>query len=506
MKLKSRKSNSITLLFAEILLFVWFAFPLALVIRGEVTISTLQQLVWINLLLILIIFLYCITEKNIKNRFSLMAFNISFTILVMGSFLTSIGDNSFWGKHIFSSVSYISLENEAKGLVYIFLSLFSVFSAYQSNSLTKKRDINSLIRNFKSGSELDVNRIRYWSKIFMYIGAIAAFIKTGSMAMYTLRYGYLSTYLVTDAFYQNPLIDLFDKFFLLGLHGYLATFPDRKAIHLPLLLLISYSCLSLLTGQRGTFVINCLFIVWYFMKRDAVKTNEKTLVSKPKLLILIIFGFCLLAFLYNFGYSRVGASSDSTSFLDSALSLIGDQGGSGRLVALSLENRERMLDFISPALMIFWPINNFLINNSIARIFTGGVLGQSANALLNSPRFSSVLTYITNREAYLNGAGLGTCYIAELAASYGAISVILFSFLLGKMFKTIDSITVGNWKKTVFLFYAFTVLIYIPRQATLSIIPESIALLLFILMISVLSKKTKTFQRSKPSSDSEQKT
>ena len=138
-------------------------------------------------------------------------------------------------------------------------------------------------------------------------------------------------------------------------------------------------------------------------------------------------------------------------------------------------------------MMAFSPVRNFIINNSIVRLFTGGVLGQNISSLSRAGSFDSVLTFITNESAYFNGSGLGTSYVAELAVSYGAIGIIIFGLILGKLFYKIDHIKLSNWPNNVLWMNAFIVLTYIPRHAALQIIPESVSAILFVLLVSMLS-------------------
>lgn len=492
----NQKTQGVTigLVFVDVLLLIVFFF-LRLSIKNTVYESDLQRLVYLIIVLIFLILLFCFLFGNMKKRFTLGAFTISFTVLIMGSYISNITNSDFWGKFVFQTVSYFSLENEANGLMYIFLSLFSVFLAYQQKLKFRIKLGNHSINTFKDKDTLDIEKVRYWTKVFMWIGAIATFIKTGSKIYFVMINGYLSTYLASNVFFNNPIIDLFDKFFVLGVFGYLATFPSYKNIKMPIALLMLYGCLSLGTGVRGEFVVYTLFVIWYLMKRDEIIISEKIIITRFKVFVLGVLGTVLIAILYNYGYYRRGLDSDSNSLITSVLSFINAQGGSGRIVALALENKNKMLEVMSPALMVFWPINRFLKNNAITRIFTGGVLGQSLEALRDSPTFSAVLTYITNPQAYLNGGGLGTCYIAELATSCGLVGVIAFNLILGKILKSLDNVDLGNWKKTVFLFNVFRIFIYIPRDSVLGIIPESVFLVLFIVLIGVLGRKTKGLRK-----------
>lgn len=462
------------------------SFPIYSIYICDVNIGTLDTLVVLNLLLVITIYMYCFSNKAIKERFTLFAFNTTYTVLILGTYIANIGNDSFWGKHTFQLTSYISILNEAKALVYIFMSLLCVFISYLINdNVCRKKQI--VIQGEKNG--FNIISVRKWSKLFMYLGAVAAYTKALGKFFYVSKYGYLSTYLEDGtAFYNNIIVDLFDKFYIVGLFGYLATFPSLKKIKLPIIMFVIYNMISLATGTRGELIVNTLFILWYLIKRDRLIENEKIIISRRKIIALAFLLLFAIVFLYDWGYQRVGANSSTEGFFSKIIGFINNQGSSGRLVALSLENRDNMIKYMSPFMMIFWPINNFFINNTIVRMITGGAFGQNLN-ITQTPIFSATITYVTNKNAYLNGGGLGTSYVAELATSYGMIAIVVFGLILGYCIRRIDSINVGNWRMTTFIFNAYTILIYIPRQSTLGIVPNSVAVLLFILMISMLCKK-----------------
>lgn len=456
---------------------------LSLVFLGsDISINTLGVLTVLNIIQSAIVIIFC--ANKLKERFTLFSFNVAFFILLQGAYAMNIGNTRFYGTHVFAYVSHISYDNEAKGLMYILIAQSITFMSYflfETNQEIDEKD--TLLSNNNSS-------LRSWSRVFMLIGAIAAFVKVGLKITFVAVYGYLGTYLTNGtAFYENAVLDLFDKFYYLGLFGYLSTFPKIEKTKKHIYIFVLYSFLTLLTGIRGELVVNILFIVWYLSKRDEIIKDENTILNKRRILILSVIAVISFSLLYEFNYTRFGQHSSEKGILNKVLGFVEVQGGSGRLVGLSLEYRDDMLQYISPVMMIIYPVRNFLINNSLVRIFTGGVLGQSLEALRRTPSFGTVLTYVTNPGSYLNGSGMGTCYVAELATSYGIITILIFSAILGFLLTKIDKVRLSDWEKNVLCMNAFTVLTYIPRHSLLQILPDSAAAIIFVLIIKALAKR-----------------
>ena len=474
--------------FTEIIILLFsllFAFFI-IFIENDIYFSTMQILVWLNTFQTIAILIYCIRNNQLGSKFAFFIFNIAYFILLQGAYLCNVYNESFFGIHVFTNAVSISYLNEAKGLLSILLSQFVVFFVYALYNKNRNMIPNS--------TPTDGNMEKYskWSLVFMTLGGIAAFIKTGLKVIYVFMYGYLGTYVASgNALYQNPVIDLFDKFYLLGFYGFLATFPTGKKLKIPMTIFIIYSFLNLMTGARGGAVINILFIIWYLSKRNDVLQIKRHYLSMKKCFLLAVAAFIAFPLLYDYGITRVGGTVADIGALDKILIFIQGQGGSGKLTALGLEYSENIYTYISSIMIVFAPIRSFLINNSIARIFTGGSLGQSVETLYKTGGFADVLTYVTNPSSYLNGSGIGTSYVAELTVAFGYVGVIAFSIFLGFILYYIDHLKFDNWITNVIFLNLFVSITYIPRHSTMGFIPESASAVVFILIIMFISGKIK---------------
>ena len=478
-KVYNTTNKNYIFLLVEITLFFVCLFYYINIDKTNVTFNNLNTLVIFDFILFVILFLYCISGHNIQKNIGLLCFSIAFFVLIMGQYFLALFDSTIYGKYIFTTVSTISLKNELTGLFVIFISLLCVSIGY----IVGKDSERPLFTEKKKALDLKNDIYSRYSLYIMYIGAVASFIKLFAKIYYSQMNGYLSIYLNTgSALFTNPLLDMFDGFYMIGFIGLLASFPSRDKLKKPIMLYVLYTILSLFTGQRGDLVINIIFMMWYLSKYADIH-SEKPFLTRKKIILIGALSIFLISFLYTWGYSRVGVSVASESIDQKIRNFIYGQGGSGHLISLSLENIDSMEQYISKPSMILWPVENFIVNNSVVRLFTGGALGQSAG---NIGSFGGALTYITNRASFLNGSSVGTCYLAELFCSCGFIGIIIFNLILGKFIKKMDFIKPNNWKSNTLFIKIFLIIVYIPRQATLQFIPESVITIIFILIVSWL--------------------
>ena len=486
------------------------AFVLQFYTREDVMLATVFHMVQVAL-----IFLYCLDLRKLRDRFAYLAFHVAYTVLLQGTYFAEFGNPAFYGNFHYSAVVRIHYVNQVRGLFYILLSQLVVFAAYTYDEWKEIRWVTSIRYRLckllpdrkthrisrRSHNLEDRNTIcwiRRISMFFMIAGGVAAFTKLGLKIAFVLTHDYLDTYLNTgDALYQNPILDLFDKFYFLGFYGYLCTFPKKKQLIFPVVLYGVFAVLTLMTGVRGDLVVNTLFLIWYLFQWDRNAEGQKPFLPVRRILMLAVLGLGGFVFLYYFGRRRLGITDDEFSLLGGLVGFIKSQGGSGQLVETGLEFREELHTYLSSFMMVFSPIRNFLINNSLVRMFTGGALGQTVENLYRAGSFGDVLTYLTNPDSYLSGAGIGTCYVAELAVAMGGLGVTAFSIFLGWILKRMDRLIPRRWISNMLLMNIVGTIIYIPRHAALGFIPESLSVVVYIFIVLVCLHFIDFLQRKK---------
>ena len=75
---------------------------------GNITTKKVRNLTIMNVLLAGVIFIYCFSEKRLKNNVALLCFNTTFFILIIGQYFMALLDEDIYGKYIFQRVSLIS--------------------------------------------------------------------------------------------------------------------------------------------------------------------------------------------------------------------------------------------------------------------------------------------------------------------------------------------------------------------------------------------------------------
>ena len=420
--------------------------------------------------------LQCVALNSIKNTISFLFFIIAYFILLIGSYSVHIGDMTFYGQFTFMTRVQISHSIELQSMHCIVLSLYLITFFYTLGSCFFKPNFNVLSKN-------DSELFRKISLSFMFLGGIAAFLKSGSTMLYGLQYGYTSLYLASGTtLFQNPFIDLFDKFYILGLYGYLATFPAIDKLKIPLITFFVYLLISLFTGYRGTFVIGIVFLIWYFAKRDLIFFDRKQFYTKRKMILLSVCCILLPILMQIIGSLRVGGNVDLSQIDELFFGFFDSQGLTGKLGAVALQYREAILSIAEPFELVIAPLKNFLINNSLVRLFTGGILGQSFDSLTTNPNFGAVATYVTNTAAYFSGGAIGTCYFVEAMIGYGFIGLLCANLIVALLLCWLDNITANTWYLNILKFNLVETSIYTPRHSLFDFVPNSFSAVIFILI------------------------
>ena len=111
---------------------------------------------------------------------------------------------------------------------------------------------------------------------------------------------------------------------------------------------------------------------------------------------------------------------------------------------------------------------------------------------LNGYSLGSTLSYIVLGQGYLNGAGMGSSFIAEAYLSLGYLGLGCYSLFLGFIIKKIENLLKAQWVLGIIGMLCFRYLLISPREPALTWIIKginltniSILLLLYILMIII---------------------
>lgn len=461
----------------------------------------LDYLLIANLLLVSLVIIFSVMH-GIKEHFTLFAFTCSFAVFNLGAYLFNMGSADY-GIHVFHQINYISNYNVARTLIITYVTVLTYFIFYmipyyknKKCKITSTKNINSSVMT--STIKVNINKIRFITRVIMNFGMLFAFIKLANEILFVFRNGYNAYYLTLS--YNNPIVDLFDGLYTIGFFGFLATMPSKKEIKRPVFIFVVYSFATLFMGKRGVMITGILTVIWYFMKWDTSKLFNKKIITQKRMIYLTFLAVVLLGFMYQFQSIRVNSwnrSSADLGVFSSFFGIIESLGFSGKTLSLAFQY-EKELHMFNSFNILFNPIIRYISNNSVVRVFGGGYSTlQSLDALYKVGAFSGMLTYVTNPVAFFNGGGVGSNYLGELYVSYGIVSVLLFNMVLGYILYRMDNIATSKWQVRFIMIYAFNIFMFLPRSQAFEIIPNLVlpiiisSFIMYIGLDGAVSKKLK---------------
>lgn len=421
-----------------------------------------------------------------KKRFVFLCFNLTFfTFLVSQMMLSDLKLSSSF-EQIFTS----NFSDEIKMHIFscLFLSLISVFWGYHYCE-NKQHRKHYQTYNFTGNKILKLREI---SKKFMYFFLIFAFIENLEKAFHVQQAGYESYY--TDFHSQLPFfVFRLAHFYELCVFLFLATLPPKKEVIKPLVIFFAIGCMSMGYGQRNGFVLNALFVAIYFVFRDFKKFyGAKDVWITRKLKYFVILGVpFLLIFLVVFGAARVNEKVDANlGVMDLILGFFYTQGTSYRIIGYDIEFANQFPSSFPYSLGYFVDLyqqNYFFKLLGVYPTYES----HTMEAALYGHNYGDVITYLFNSTAYLNGAGLGSCYIAEIYHDFRFFGVIVLNMLYGVIMASLNRYALKSvW--TLFLFFCVILnVLYAPRAAALTFLSEIVTIsfiLFFFVMKNIYNK------------------
>jgi len=325
------------------------------------------------------------------------------------------------------------------------------------------------ILDHKPSSDEYITKIRSISKKLIVPTIVLNVAVLAEKIAFVTAYGYESYYVSFTSGLPTVLIRVAGLYPAI-LFLYLATFPNRRATYIQLLLYACVAALSLGYGQRNGFILGLVFVVIYLAIRDVLTPERKPWLSKKLLLLGAQMLIPLIIFLAAFTYIR----SDLEIVDQSTATLIGrflaSQGG----VIFNLGHTIDLNDQFPPwRFYSAGPVIGFLKENIIATTVFGATVFPNASPELaiGGHNFSFALAYIVNPSYYALGGGFGSNFISELWIDFGTAGVVVGSALFGLLLGRFTSmLRRGGPFFIAFMFAGALELIYAPRAEFLGFI------------------------------------
>lgn len=398
-------------------------------------------------------FVYCVFD--IKRRLGYAFFLATFFLFLLGAYVAE--------QFFYYSEKVVFFDKVITTHMYVVLgiALIGLFwgNIFQSNLRSRKRETY-----YCGDNKGYIAIMKEVSKIGFYVSFMPYLVTEILQVILVRNSGYTEIYL-------NNIVALPFWFKIIAysapvfLFVFLSTLPTKKECDIPILFYFGYSAVSLLSGQRSTFVINCMTIFMYYIYRNSRDTGGAWI--NKKTILMLIMALPVVAILLNaYGQTRFG-NTDVKLFdnvFDSILDVFTSQG-----VSISVIGYEKYYENSLPdKVYSLSGIINFLKHNPISSIifnFTS-YTGQTAERALNDNLFTHAISYLVLPYNYLRGRGLGSSYIAEVYHDFNYIGVFIVNFIYGIVLKICSDFNKNSvWIRFSCLMIMNTILMA-PRSTT----------------------------------------
>lgn len=401
--------------------------------------------------------LYALCDRG--RRASLLCFQITFFVFLLGGTLFS---------YIFEKMPLFIFSDDVLIYTYgiIYLSQITMYMSYRFCEIKTKNKMQ--LQNKREEEKTLIVKIRYYSLTIMMISMIPSLLVAFDSINYVSATSYEDLYLRGSnnlPFFVNKLEQLFSISFFM----YLATKPKKKQAMIPTIIFLSVRCITLATGRRTDFVLALMIVFFYFFIRNYQSPEEKW-IGKREIILICIMVPILILVLVNVSNMRYG-NSESLQVGQGITNFFKDQGVSITVIEYGKELKSR----IPQQWYLFGPIMDFLKYNEITQLFFNFASygAQTIEQALHGASFADTISYLVIPYDYSQGAGLGSCYIAEAYQTLGLIGVILVNFIYGWVLNFINNRYGKTIAGSTFAMFALMRLFYAPRSSSLSFLSST---------------------------------
>lgn len=407
------------------------------------------------------LFMVLYTIMDICNHIALLFFLLSFFVFLLGREVCYVYfglDRYYVYLNTYNKITFFLL---SVSLVFVWLGYVYAGSKYRILTFLSKRKEYAHERlvknNFIYCTSIDYARV---CKYFFYICYIASIIAVAMQIIYIYDNGYLAWYTGNGSRRSEPfLLSYLSAFTGTALCLYLATWPAKKSAICSLIFYEIYGVLTLFTGQRYGFVAISMTIIVYICLRNHLESGW---VTKKHIIILLVMIPVLIVVLLALDTIRVGGEFKFKGIENSIISFLDQQGGSVNVIKRIFYYKDELDNLI---LTSFDNLRSVIFENILTRkIFDIKVYsGNSIEHALYGHSLAHRLSYLEYGDMYLQGHGVGSCYIAELCHDFGLIGVMAGNFFYGGILRAINQIQFAHPFKDGILLSMIYYLMLSPR-------------------------------------------
>ncbi len=364
--------------------------------------------------------------EDYAERFIYFLFNVTYFTFLMSRPVIGMLRGEIWWRAVTDADEYIwfALWLVSIGLYTIFLGgYFAVIIHKKMLQVRRKKKVKVTGQGFKEHLQVVSMLVFYISLPFFLLQEIEPLIFASGK-------GYLSYYSEFES--QLPgLFHTFASFMKISLCVFLSTCPRKRRAFMPLALYELSAIPALIIGVRNPLMLNSLFILVYYLLRDAVENREKWLGKIEKILISVATPFVLM-FMTAYAYIRGGHSIGLINPFKYIVDFFYSQGVTFNVIQAAYGYVGSLRLHISP--YTFGGIVDYIYYGTIGQKIWGTEALPVGNCLENaqySHNLSHHLSYVSLRDSYLNGRGWGSSYLLETFVDYGYVGVLIFGLIIG---------------------------------------------------------------------------
>lgn len=243
---------------------------------------------------------------------------------------------------------------------------------------------------------------------------------------------------------------------------YLGTLPNKRDARIPCVLYFLVGVIALFYGQRNVVVIRTLILLCYCFVRNRYADGGEVWISKKQIVALVALIPVVIIFMSFWNSYRFDNQYESKGAVDNVIEGLLEQGNDISILDYEYELGDRLQD--KP--YAIGGIIGLLRNNIISRILGIQPVPTQQNTVdmaMNGYSYCGALMYYQNRNGYLMGFGIGSCYLAELFDTFGFVGVFLGSVLYGLVLKKLTTFKLKGFIVNGFALAMFQQLLMAPR-------------------------------------------
>lgn len=248
--------------------------------------------------------------------------------------------------------------------------------------------------------------------------------------MFVRAMGYSEYYVSYSSRFPYAVVKIADVC-IITFYIFLATFPSKKEIRIPIVLYLIHAIVSLGSGKRQELIVPLLLLVLYFCVRNKIHNGGSPWIKASNFRTLFLILPFLLAVMNIYGSSRFSGSNaqseDQTNLVEQIVGFFDNIGFSVNVISFEKYYEGQIPD----KCYSFGDTIDYLRENVLTQLFFDFPIykSQTVEKALYGNNFSQTITYIRSPSYFLSGRGYGSCYIAEAYHDFGYIGVIFWSML-----------------------------------------------------------------------------